>query len=81
VILWIYANKTAWKSYTAAQNDEVRLFDKLLADLVESVKEPEQGIGRSRVPLKEQMFCAIQKIYSQLFSRRARSLLLICSGE
>lgn len=68
--------KQAWKAYTGAQCAEVKLFDKLLSDLVESVEEPEQGMGRPRVPLKEQVFCAIQKVYSQLSSRRAKSLFV-----
>lgn len=68
--------KQAWKAYTEAQCSEIKLFDKLLKDLVESVEEPEQKIGRPRVPLKEQVFCAIQKVYSQLSSRRARSLFV-----
>ncbi len=68
--------KQAWKAYTQAQNSEVNLFDKLLSDLVESVEEPEQAMGRPRTPLNEQVFCAIQKVYSQLSSRRARSLFV-----
>lgn len=31
-------------------------------------------MGRPRLPLQEAMFCAIQKVYSQLSSRRAHSL-------
>ena len=66
--------KQEWSAYNKAQTQEITLFDKLLKDLVEEVKEPEQGMGRPRIPLKEQVFCAIQKVYSQLSSRRARSL-------
>jgi transposase len=69
--------KQAWAAYTDAQCAEVKMFDKLLKDLVESVEEPEQvNRRRPRVPLKEQTFCAIQKVYSQLSSRRARSLFV-----
>ena len=68
--------KQAWRAYTEAQCTEIKLFDKLLKDLVESVEETEQIMGRPRVPLKEQVFCAIQKVYSQLSSRRARSLFV-----
>lgn len=65
----------AWKAYNEAQTNEVRLFDELLKDLVEDIEEPEQkGRGRPRLPLNEQTFCAIQKVYSQLSSRRAHSL-------
>lgn len=65
----------AWSAYNAAQANEVRLFDTLLADLVKAVPEPPyKGNGRPALPLKEQAFCAIQKVYSQLSMRRAASL-------
>jgi len=64
----------AWKAYNAAQTEEIHLFDELLKDLVAGIDEPEQETGRPRLPLREQAFCAIQKVYSQLSSRRAASL-------
>ena len=66
--------KQAWNAYNAAQKAEVHLFDELLKDLVKAIPEPEQTIGRPRLPLQETLFCAIQKVYSQLSSRRAFSL-------
>lgn len=64
----------AWSAYNAAQTEEISLFDSLLSDLVEQIEEPEQAMGRPRLPIKEQLFCAIQKVYSQLSSRRAQTL-------
>lgn len=64
----------AWSAYNAAQTEEISLFDSLLGDLVEQIEEPEQVMGRPRLPIKEQLFCAIQKVYSQLSSRRAQTL-------
>ena len=64
----------AWKAYNAAQTTEVREFDRLLSSLVKEVAEPEQKMGRPRMPLQEGLFCSIQKVYSQLSSRRAASL-------
>jgi hypothetical protein len=64
----------AWATYDRAQMEEVRLFDMLLADLVSSVEEAPQGKGRPRVPLRDELFCAVQKVYSQLSCRRAHSL-------
>ena len=61
-------------SYNAAQKAEVKLFDELLKDLVKAIPEPKQTMGRPRLPLRETLFCAIQKVYSQLSSRRAFSL-------
>lgn len=64
----------AWASYDRAQMEEVRLFDVLLADLLSEIEEPVQAVGRPRVPLREGLFCAVQKVYSQLSCRRAHSL-------
>jgi len=64
----------AWSAYNAGQTSEIRLFDELLKDLVQEVEEPEQAMGRPRLALREQVFCSIQKVYSQLSSRRAASL-------
>jgi hypothetical protein len=66
----------AWSAYNAAQTAEVRLFDGLLADLVDTL--PEEAGPRRRgnqpMPLREAVFVAVQKVYSQLSSRRAASL-------
>jgi len=65
----------AWNAYNAAQKAEVNLFDELLKDLVEVIPEPEQQtMGRPRLSIQETLFCAIQKVYSQLSSRRAFGL-------
>lgn len=66
--------KQAWDAYNAAQKAEVKLFDELLKDLVKAIPEPEQTKGRPRLSLQETLFCSIQKVYSQLSSRRAHSL-------
>jgi transposase len=64
----------AWGAYNAAQTEEIKIFDALLKDLVKAIPEPEQTIGRPRLSMNENLFCAIQKVYSQLSSRRAQSL-------
>lgn len=66
--------KQAWEAYNKAQTSEIKLFDELLKDIVESVEEPQQTFGRPRLSLKEAVFCSVQKVYSQLSSRRAHSL-------
>jgi len=63
-----------WKAYNTAQTSEIRLFDALLKDLVANIQEPVQSMGRPRLSTKETLFCSIQKVYSQLSSRRAHSL-------
>ncbi len=63
-----------WKNYNKSQCNEVRLFDELLKDLVQNIPEPPYVFGRPRLNLKETIFCTVQKVYSQLSSRRAHSL-------
>ena len=61
----------AWSAYNGAQTEEIRLFVPLLKDLLVAIPEWEQTMGRPRISLRESLFCAIQKVYSQLSSRRA----------
>jgi transposase len=63
-----------WTAYNTAQTNEIRLFDILLKDLVAGVEAPTQEMGRPRLSLNETLFCAIQKVYSQLSQRRAHTL-------
>jgi len=42
--------------------------------LLEDIEEPVYSFGRPKLSRKEVLFCAIQKVYSQLSSRRAFSL-------
>jgi len=65
-----------WKAYNEAQNNEIRMFDELLKDLVASIEEPEREIskGRPKRSLRDELFCSIQKVYSQLSGRRAHTL-------
>ena len=50
--------------------------------MVKEVEEPEQVcVGRPRLSLREQAFCAIQKVYSRLSSRRAHSLYRNAEGK
>lgn len=67
-------HKQAWEAYNKAQTSEIKRFDELLKAVVESIDEPIQTFGRPRLSLKEGIFCSIQKVYSQLSSRRAYSL-------
>lgn len=65
-----------WKAYNEAQTNEIRLFDQLLRDLVGNVEDPVQKNkrGRPSLSLQDELFCAIQKVYSQLSQRRAHTL-------
>lgn len=64
-----------WSAYNEAQISELELFDDLLRDLVQSVDEPfEDRRGRPSLSPRETAYCSIQKVYSQLSSRRAHTL-------
>jgi transposase len=73
--------KQAWHAYTEAQKSEVNQFDVLLKDLVQSINEPKYKFGRPALSKRELTFCAIQKVYSQLSSRRAYSLFQNAQGK
>lgn len=65
-----------WKAYNESQTQEITLFDQLLKDLVKSIHDPEgeRRRGRPSLSLSDELFCAIQKVYSQLSQRRAHTL-------
>jgi transposase len=63
-----------WTAYNKAQTSELKLFDELLTDLLLEIDEPVYTFGRPQLPLREQLFCSITKVYSQLSSRRASTL-------
>ncbi|MFH1664516.1 MAG: transposase [archaeon] len=71
----------AWRAYTEAQKCEVNQFEVLLKDLLKEIEEPEYSFGRPKLSRKEVLFCAIQKVYSQLSSRRAYSLFKNAQGK
>jgi len=73
--------KQDWRNYTEAQTGELKLFPSLLKDLVEVVPESMQHYGRPRMPLSEGVFCAVNKVWSQLSSRRAHYLYTSASGK
>lgn len=66
----------AWGAYNEAQKAEVKVFDKLLSELVASVEDPRpaQVRGQPRLPLSDLLFASVQKVYSQLSCRRSYSL-------
>lgn len=63
-----------WANYNKAQSQELKLFDQFLCQLVSIIEEPDQYMGRPKIKLKDQIFCCIMKVYSQLSLRRASCL-------
>jgi transposase len=60
-----------WDLYNLAQSNEGRHFGELLADLCQTVEEPERvGRGRKPIPLADQVYAAVLKVYSLFSARR-----------
>ena len=60
-----FDKKRNWTAYNNAQMQEGELFDVLLRELVETVEEPIQvGPGRRNLPIADQLYCAVKKVYS-----------------
>jgi transposase len=63
-----------WPNYNAAQQNEKREFQSLLADLCRDLPTPAQtGRGQRRLPMSDSVFCAVFKIYSTFSARRFTS--------
>jgi transposase len=62
-----------WASYNKAQSCEKEKFVELLAELCKGVEEPEQKIGRPRLPLGDIIFASTFKVYSSVSGRRFMS--------
>lgn len=62
-----------WPAYNAAQTNEKRHFQALLADLCSNVTNPPQGMGRRRLPLSDAVFAVVFKVYSTFSGRRFTS--------
>jgi hypothetical protein len=63
-----------WSNYNLAQSQEIELFDQFLSQLVSTIEEPEQNMGRPRLKLQDQIFCCVMKVYGQLSLRRSQCL-------
>lgn len=60
-----------WNKYNAAQTNEKRVFQHLLADLCGTVDEPvRKGRGRPSVRLSDSIFSAVFKVFSTFSARR-----------
>jgi hypothetical protein len=62
-----------WSAYNQAQTQEKEKFQELLAELCKSIQEPEQGMGRKRLPLSDVVFASAFKVYSSVSGRRFMS--------
>ncbi len=62
-----------WTAYNAAQSEEKTRFVALLADLCNTIPQPEQAMGRPRLPLADMLFAAAYKVYVGFSARRFTS--------
>jgi hypothetical protein len=62
-----------WPAYNAAQSEEKSRFVVLLADLCNTIQQPDQGMGRLRLPLSDMLFAAAYKVYVGFSARRFTS--------
>jgi len=65
--------KQEWSAYNKAQINEKEKFVQLLAELCKGIEEPEQKMGRKRLPLADVVFASAFKVYSSLSGRRFMS--------
>ncbi len=59
-----------WTAYNSAQSEEKSRFVALLADLCSTIEQPEQIMGRPRLPLSDMLFAAAYKVYVGFSARR-----------
>jgi transposase len=59
-----------WTAYNRASVEEKRRFVALLAELCRTIPQPEQGMGRPRLPLSDMLFSTVYKVYVGFSSRR-----------
>ena len=62
-----------WTAYNAAQSEEKHRFVELLADLCNTIGQPEQVMCRPRLPLTDMLFAAAYKVYVGFSARRFTS--------
>jgi len=59
-----------WSAYNAAQTHEKERVAVLLRDLCAAIDNPDQQMGRPRLPLSDSVFCAVMKVYGGASGRR-----------
>lgn len=67
-----------WSAYNSAQTNEGIYVERMLRALCDGVEEPARkpGPGRKPIPLKDQVFAAVAKVYSMKSQRRVQSDLV-----
>ncbi|MEK6908461.1 MAG: transposase [Nanoarchaeota archaeon] len=66
-------SETYWTQYNKAKCNEKSMFYLFLDDLCRIIQEPQHQVGRKPVPLRDLIFCACLKIYSNYSARKISS--------
>ena len=65
-----------WSAYNQAQRAELRLFDEVLFELVSDIEDPlpTKRTGRPRLPLRDVLYCTVEKVYHRIPLRVTQGL-------
>lgn len=61
--------------YNQSIANEAAIFDSLLFELLKSVEEPEQAMGRPRIPDRDALFSMLLKVYCRKSGRRTQQAI------
>jgi transposase len=70
-----------WPAYNAAQAHEQEHVEVLLRALCDGVQQPEQTMGRPRLPLADLVYGVVLKVYSGMSGRRAQTDVRNCRAK
>ena len=71
-----------WTDYNLSQTTEENGFSAYLKELTETIEEEERTTaGRPSIPLSEQVFCAVMKVYTNKSSRRSQGAINKANDE
>jgi transposase len=71
--LFIGKEESYWTSYNKAKTKEKYMFYVLLDELCSIIQEPSHASGRKPIPLRDLVFCACLKVYSNFSARKISS--------
>ena len=67
-----------WPAYHEAQVNEKAHVERLLSGLCDGIVQPPQAMGRPRLPLRDEVFALVHKVYGTVSGRRAQTDLRAC---
>lgn len=67
-----------WPAYHESQVNEKPHFERLLSGLCDGIMQPEQGMGRPRSLLRDEVYAIVHKVFTGMCGRRAQEDLKRC---